>query len=66
MKTKIILAVVILTTFAPGAKTVSSYYIHIERPVGYLGELGVYCSNGSDPTVIGMEEKYLIVSCGTR
>lgn len=44
------------------ATLASNVYIHIHRTLP--GELGVWCSNGGDPTVIGREEKYLIVSCG--
>lgn len=63
MKNKIVIAVVVLAAFVIGA-TASDVYIHVKRTLP--GELGVYCSNGGDPTVVGMEEKYLIVSCGAR
>jgi hypothetical protein len=65
MKTKLVLAAAILTAFALGTFA-SDTYIHVHRPKNTPGELGVYCSNGGDPTVVGMEEKYLIVSCGTK
>jgi hypothetical protein len=63
MKVKLLIAVLSILAVAC-VSMASGVYIHIHRPVGSLGELGVYCSNGADPTVVGMEEKYLIVSCG--
>jgi hypothetical protein len=63
MRVKLLIAVVAILVVAC-ASMASAVYIHVHRPVGSLGELGVYCSNGADPTVVGMEEKYLIVSCG--
>jgi hypothetical protein len=53
-----LLAVLSCFTFA------NALYIHVHRPPNTPNELGIYCSNGNDPTVVGMEEKYLIVSCG--
>lgn len=65
MRIKLLLALAVLISFALGAMA-SDSYIHVHRPKDAPGELGVYCSNGGDPTVVGMEEKYLIVSCGSR
>lgn len=65
MRTKLLIAATILTAFALGT-VASDTYIHVHRPKSALGELGVYCSNGHDPRVIGMEEKYLIVSCEAK
>lgn len=65
MKPRLALAALAILLFA-FAGWASATYIHVHRPAGQLGELGVYCSNGADPTVVGREEKYLIVSCGAR
>lgn len=35
--------------------------LRIERNV--RNEVGIYCDNGHDPVIIGMEEKYLIIAC---
>lgn len=59
MKTVLVAAMVLMLA----GTAMSVTFIHVHRTS--QTELGITCSNGGDPTVVGNEESTLIISCGT-
>lgn len=67
MRLKMWLSLVVLWILALSFYSYNSnkrYTIRYEQ--GAPNEIGIYCVDGSDPVVVGMEEKYFIVRCGAQ